>query len=384
MTQVSQESLNEVISALPDFVRMKSSIQRARMENRPPIPKSLDEVRIDGEWAKSLDGDRFLLFETSGSQKIVGFATDKMLECLCLSPFVIMDGTFRVSPSLFTQLYTLHGQYRGGVFCFMYLLLPNKRRETYEEVLRLVKDSARRMGKVFNPTKFILDFEEAMMLAIKSNFPSSIIKGCLFHFTKAIWRNCQRIGLASHYREDQLVRKFIKGLMTLPFVPVEELEASLDILRRDLPPHGSEVRTLLNRLESYFSNTWMRCTFSPIVWNCYHSFNFRTTNHVEGWHRKFNSKVKVAHPTIFKFLRHIQEEDKSMANRMLQLENVHRVQRMQKKYLDLNRRLATLTSQFDNGERGLESYIEAISNHISDPTVLTGPITEQIQLDLHD
>ncbi|XP_074596411.1 uncharacterized protein LOC141851568 [Brevipalpus obovatus] len=260
ISQARQESTDELISALLDLVRMKSSIQRDRMDGRPPLPESLDQLQIDGEWTKNLDGKRFLLFETSGSEKILGFATEKMLECLCLSPFNIMDRTFRVSPLLFTQKYTLHGQYCGGIFCFMYLLLPNKRRDTYEEVLRLIKDSARRLGKVFSPMRFILDFEHAMVLALRSKFPLAVIKGCLSHFTKAIWRNCQKIGLATHYANDQSARRFIKGLMALPFVPTDELQSALDISRSQLPRENSELKELLDRLECYFFHNWVRDT----------------------------------------------------------------------------------------------------------------------------
>ena len=96
------------------------------MKSRQPLPETLDEVCIEGEWAKNLDGERFLLFETSGSERIIGFATDKMLELLCDGHLAIMDGTFRVSPLLFFQLYTFHGQYQGRIMSFMYVLMPNK------------------------------------------------------------------------------------------------------------------------------------------------------------------------------------------------------------------------------------------------------------------
>jgi len=357
----------EIVSSLPDFVCMKSSIQRVRMEGRPVIPASLEEVNIEGDWTKNLVGEPFLLFQTHGAEKIVGFATERMLERLCDSPLVIMDGTFRVSPLLFTQLYTLHGQYRGGIFCLMYLLLPNKRRETYEEVLRLVSESAQRIGKVFNPMKFLLDYEEAMILSLRSRFPAASVKGCLFHYTQAIWRNCQAIGLASHYSTSQSVRNYVKSLMALPFVPTDQLEQALNILRQGLPPSDHPSRPLLDRLEQYFYRTWINGSFSPVVWNCHYNFSIRTTNHVEGWHRKLNAKIKTAHPTIYSFIRHIQEEERSAFNRMFELDNGHRLMPMSKKYRKLNERLVRITSDLNNSVRSLESFIEAISNQISDP-----------------
>ena len=368
--------VDEIVSAVPDFVCMESSIQRARMEGRPVIPLSLDQVNIGGEWTKNLSGDDFLLFQTNGSEKIIGFATQQMLERLCDSPFVIMDGTFRVSPLLFTQLYTLHGQYRGGIFCFMYILLPNKRRETYEEVLRLIEVSARRIGRSFQPIKFLLDYEEAMILALRSHFPSASIKGCLFHFTQAVWRNCQAIGLSPYYTNNQQVRRFIKGLMALPFVPLDEIDHALDILRSNLPPNTCPSRPLIDRLERYFHRTWMTGSFSPVTWNCYMNFNLRTTNHVEGWHRKLNAKVKVAHPTIFKFIRHIQEEERSAANRMIELDNGHRVMPMVKKYKNLNRQIASLTIALNNGEIELRDYLSAMSNQISDSRPIINHLPE--------
>lgn len=115
------------------------------------------------------------------------------------------------------------------------------------------------------------------------------------------------------------------------------------------------------------------------MWKCFYSFNFRTTNHLEGWHRKLNAKIKVAHPTTFKFFRYLQDEEKSTALRMLQLENVHRLPPMLKKYRDLNHRLATLTSEFNDGERSLESYITCISNNLSDPTVVSREVAERME-----
>lgn len=77
----------------------------------------------------------------------------------------------------------------------MYILLTNKRRETYGEILRLVEVSASKIGKSFRPLKFLLDYENAMTLALSSRFSSSCIKGCLFHHTQTIWRESQKLGL---------------------------------------------------------------------------------------------------------------------------------------------------------------------------------------------
>lgn len=43
-----------------------------------------------------------------------------------------MDGTFKVTPSIFFQVYTIHVMYKDAVVPLVYALLPNKTEETYQ------------------------------------------------------------------------------------------------------------------------------------------------------------------------------------------------------------------------------------------------------------
>lgn len=150
--------INEVASIIPDFVCMKSTIQRARAKERPVLPTSASDLILDDRFTKSHDGERFLLFQTSGDPKIIAFATNWMLEKLCLCDDVFSDGTFRVSPLMFTQLYTIHGMVNGAICCLIFVLLPNKNSETNEIMFRNIKQCARERGLYFEPRKFVLDF----------------------------------------------------------------------------------------------------------------------------------------------------------------------------------------------------------------------------------
>ena len=93
-----------------------------------------------------------------------------------------MDGTFRVSLLFFTQLYTLHRPFRGGIFPMIYLLLLDKNREIYEATLSLIVQAAHQLNLEFKPETFLLDFELAMMRAIRSTFP--------FRELKVVYYNC--------------------------------------------------------------------------------------------------------------------------------------------------------------------------------------------------
>jgi len=44
-------------------------------------------------------------------------------------------------------------------------------------------------------TGFMCDFELAVWKALHNVFPDTVVKGCVFHFTQAIWRQVQCLGL---------------------------------------------------------------------------------------------------------------------------------------------------------------------------------------------
>ena len=122
-------------------------------------------------------------------------------------PTVFMDGTFKVVPSLFRQLYTLHEDFQGHIMPLAYFLLPLKGQETYTRMFNLIRDSAAARGLVFSPSKFHIDFEKAVIAAIHDIFPTAEVKVCTFHFTQAVWKNTQRFGLSTFYKDDPSVRK---------------------------------------------------------------------------------------------------------------------------------------------------------------------------------
>jgi len=64
----------------------------------------------------------------------------------------------------------------------------------------------------------------------------------------------------------------------------------------------------------------MNGNFPPAQWNCYQNYDPRTTNHVEGWHRMLNKKVKVAHPNTFVLIKALQSEKETTRNRIKELD----------------------------------------------------------------
>ena len=53
----------------------------------------------------------------------------------------------------------------------------------------------------------VSDFEAALWLAVRDVFPGVAQRGCEFHFSQAVWRNVQSVGLQSAYAKDDVINR---------------------------------------------------------------------------------------------------------------------------------------------------------------------------------
>lgn len=112
--------------------------------------------------------------------------------------------------------------------------------------------------------------------AVRHVFPGVAMKGCIFHWSQAVWRKVQDLGLVTTYRERDSVYRYIRHLMALPFLPSNQITdtfASYRVRANSEP---------LRQLVSYFDNQWMNhATFDVPSW-CVYGLTIRTNNDVEG------------------------------------------------------------------------------------------------------
>ena len=79
--------------------------------------------------------------------------------------------------------------------------------------------------------KVVIDFESAIWGALRKVLPTVKIMGCVFHWTQALWRNIQALGLQSAYTSDYGTFKFLRRVMALPFLPHDQIDDVFDILQ---------------------------------------------------------------------------------------------------------------------------------------------------------
>ena len=94
-----------------------------------------------------------------------------------------------------------------------------KNEQLYTAVISAVRTNIPK----FNPSIVICDFETAPRNAFKFVFPYANIVGCWFHCTKAVYNKVQKLGLGKLYRVNKEFKNWIHLLMSLPFLPEEEI-----------------------------------------------------------------------------------------------------------------------------------------------------------------
>ena len=118
----------------------KRSFNRRVASGRPDEPDSLANLIIQGIWAEDQDGIPFLLHDNhNNANRIIVFASERCLRYLANSHDWFMDGTFKVCPTLFDQLYVIRAPLDQSSISLVYTLLTNRREETYRELLQILQ-----------------------------------------------------------------------------------------------------------------------------------------------------------------------------------------------------------------------------------------------------
>ena len=162
---------------LPNLKNTKNSLCLSRAARLPRIPHSRVEVLLEGEWRRTIDGRDFILANDGEDDRLITFGTVHNLRLLCQSDTIYMDGTFKTTLEMFSQVYSIHVCYLGTMLPMTIALLPAKTQEAYSRFLRLVSEAVMRYGMQFQPYMVCIEFESAMIAAVQEVLNNARIRG---------------------------------------------------------------------------------------------------------------------------------------------------------------------------------------------------------------
>ena len=303
MQQVS-ESVAIQMAPLPIIRRaIRHAKQKSNAVHPVPADRAFD---IPNEFKTLKNGEIFLLHDSGNNDinRILIFGTDRTINLLLHSPHWFMDGTFKIVPELFYQLYTVHALTGGNVIPCLYVLLPNKTQSTYRRLFHAMQT----IVPGLQPNTVTIDFEIAAINAVNESFPGVVINGCFYHLAQNVYRKVQSAGLQERYRIDEDFAVSIRMIPALAFVPPQNVVESFETLQENA---SNEILPLLDYFEDTYigrlrnrRNARAAPLFSTDIWNVHGQVENglpRTNNSIEGWHRRMQSAVSAHHPNIWRF-----------------------------------------------------------------------------------
>lgn len=239
-TIISKVNLNVDSVAAVQLIRphnMRQIINRVRKQNVERVNFVFrEEIDIPDELKKTIKSELLFLWDESGKTdplRVIIFSTtiniDKLDEC----QEWYVDGTFEVSPLLFKQVITVNVIFNGKNLPLIYSLLPNKSEASYREFFEMLLNNTDK--SISPPTRFIIDFEIAVIITIRKLFINSLINGCYFHYCQSLWRNVQKKGLITVISKSKTFRVSYRQLQCLAFVNLQDVVFTFNLIKENAP-----------------------------------------------------------------------------------------------------------------------------------------------------
>ena len=166
----------------------------------------------------NVDGDTALLFYSEDQRRILESEINAKIS---------MDGTFKITPSLFYQIffYVLKTDDGDGTHAFpvITVLMSGKSENLYREVLKKIKHDL----PSFNPVTLMVDFERGSRNACREEFLDTGITGYWFHYRQAINRKIRKLRLSNAMKVNESFKQWVLKLNIVPLLPHTEINAFL-------------------------------------------------------------------------------------------------------------------------------------------------------------
>ena len=187
-----------------------------------------------------------------------------------------------------------------------------------------------------------------------------------------MWKRIQRSGLQQRYIDDAEFANTLRMIAALAFVPPDEVEAYFE-------QYCDYARNLYNDdcdpIIDYFEDTYIgrfrrnaprrAPLFAQALWNMFHRiFNeiARTNNSIEGYHTSFQDTVGASHPSFWKFMEKLIQEQRLHRVSPLQVLGGHAAPPVRRQYFDANQRLIRILDNFPNLDA--MQYLKSIASNL--------------------
>ncbi|CAF4869734.1 unnamed protein product [Rotaria socialis] len=345
------------LATLPLVQELQPGLLYARRQLRPVLPSS-SSFEIPDSYQVTLTKEIFLFSDTlvGRRKRMLLFGSITQLEMLFDCTTIFMDGAFSCTPPFFDQVFTIHALKFETSFPCVFGILSDRKRITYQELFKILKDFAISINRKFEPTRILSDFESGLISAIANEFSAAVHNGCFFHYTQAIFRRIRALGLTTLYFQNSEIRSCCRKLMALALLPIDKIESSFHSLR---VKSSTMVNQELHQLFLYFNHQWL-VNIPLKIWNVY-GCHHRTNNNCEGFHNRLNQRIQKSHPNIWMFIKLLQTEECRFRHLLLQMNAGAQARKKVPVANMIQKRIDTLYDRYNGDEMDVDQLLDGLS-----------------------
>ena len=188
--------------------------------------------------------------------------------------------------------------------------VEKKSYQTYKRAIQLLISACNQevIDLTSKPMSIMVDFEFAMIKAIRELLPAAQLKGCRFHLHQNWWRKIQNLGLAPTYKDKKSkYGRWLKGIFGVSLLPPRSVEGifSKYSSARTMPHPTPQINEFIEYLNVNYVGPDELCP--PSMWA---GTSARLTNNgAEAFHRQLGD--------LFQFIKN--NETQLLINRKLSL-----------------------------------------------------------------
>lgn len=267
--------------------------------------------------------------ESPQTGRILLFCSDLQIQKMARSEYLYMDGTFKSCPGQFTQIYIIHGGYKGENFPLAFALTSKRNAETYKKIFRTLKLKALEADAAgLNPSKIITDYEAAIEVAIESEFPYALHFGCFFHYTQALMRYIREHGMWNDFKTRPAFRENFLLKCALAILPANKILVAAQSI--------DDVVDCPDDFKNYFNSYWLAKSH---MLSCFDRITERTNNASEGYNSSYSRNISYSKKNIWAFIAKIKREEIFMTNRVSRLDLGQPPRSKRNQYIKKNEKL---------------------------------------------
>ncbi|KRY43116.1 hypothetical protein T01_4750 [Trichinella spiralis] len=270
---------------------------RKRAQKFPRLSPTRLQLEIPPQWRMTKSDRRFLLYNNVYNSILI-FCTEENSSILSEHSVWSMDGTFKIVPEWYQQMFTIH---------------------------------AAALGVVLQPQTVICDFEFALIPLMQRAFPGIHIQGCYFHFCQAVlWKSM---------------------LLATAFLPPHDVPVAVELLGRDAT--GS-IAALAEWMPPDRLPLWNVYNVNIRTNNDLEDGHFKMNRLAGKRHLGFYELLQLLIDEQGSTETLIQQVTSGRVTaRDLQIKN--------KKYEELQQRITALTAEYNGGTRTMEQFLRAVA-----------------------